>query len=77
MIADAGDGKVLAYLNAHAEVFRQEYRDGQMVVRCYLPRPLLRHVRVPGVDVHLLPEDKPWRHTADASNGELPEQTGE
>ena len=73
VIADAGNGKVLAYLNAHAEVFRQEYRDGQMVIRCYLPRPLLRHVQVPGVDVHLLPDAKSWRHQDDSANHVDPE----
>lgn len=58
IVTDAGNGRVIAYLNAHAEIFRQEYREGQVVIRCYLPRPLLRHVRVPGVDVNLLEGDR-------------------
>ena len=57
VIAEASNGKVLAYLNAHAEIFRQEYRDNQVIVRCYLPRPLLRHVQGPGVKVTLLNGD--------------------
>jgi GTP-binding protein HflX len=55
--ADVANGKVLAYLNAHAEIFRQEYRDNQVVVRCYLPRQLLRHVEGPGVTVKFLTGD--------------------
>ena len=29
--ADAGNGKVQAYLAAHAEVYRQEFKDGQVL----------------------------------------------
>jgi GTP-binding protein HflX len=49
--ADAGNGKVQAYLAAHAEVYRQEFRDGQVIVRCRLPRYLVRHVVADGGDV--------------------------
>jgi GTPase len=48
---DAGNGKVLAYLNAHADIFRQEFKDGRVEVRCRLPRQLLYHVAVDGVEV--------------------------
>jgi GTP-binding protein HflX len=48
---DAGNGKVLAYLNAHADIFRQEFKDGRVQVRCRLPRQLLYHVAVDGVEV--------------------------
>ena len=48
---DAGNGKVLAYLAAHAEIYRQEYRDDQVIVRCRLPRYLVRHVVADGGDV--------------------------
>ena len=51
---DAGNGKVLAYLNAQAEIFRQEYRGTQVLVRCYIAKGLLHHVQVPGVEVRFL-----------------------
>jgi GTP-binding protein HflX len=35
---------VQAYLAAHAEVYRQEFKDGQVLIRCRLPRYLVRHV---------------------------------
>lgn len=56
IITDAGNGKLLAYLNAHAEVYRQEFRDEANEVRlqCYLPRRLLHQLRDPSVRVRLL-----------------------
>lgn len=51
---DAGNGKVLAYLNAQAEIFRQEYRGSQVVVKCYIAKGLLHHVRQPGVELRFL-----------------------
>ncbi len=51
---DAGNGKVLSYLAAHAEIHRQEY-DGQRVrIRCALPRRLLHHIQGPDVQVQFL-----------------------
>jgi GTP-binding protein HflX len=52
--ADAGNGKVLAYLGAHAEIYRQEYQDNRVVLRCRLPRHLLHHIHGPGVEVRFL-----------------------
>jgi GTPase len=49
--ADAANGKVQAYLAAHAEVYRQEFRDGQVLIRCRLPRYLVRHVKADGGEV--------------------------
>lgn len=49
--AAAGNGKVQAYLAAHAEVYRQEFKDGQVLIRCRLPRYLVRHVTAEGGDV--------------------------
>lgn len=49
--ADAANGKVQAYLAAHAEVYRQEFRDGLVLVRCRLPRYLVRHVQAEGGEV--------------------------
>ena len=54
---DAGNGKVLAYLNAQAEIFRQEYRGTQVLVRCYIAKGLLHHVRGPGVELRFLNAD--------------------
>jgi GTPase len=49
--APVANGKVQAYLAAHAEVYRQEFRDGQVLIRCRLPRYLVRHVTAEGGDV--------------------------
>jgi GTP-binding protein HflX len=46
--APAANGKVQAYLAAHAEVYRQEFKDGQVLIRCRLPRYLVRHVKAEG-----------------------------
>ncbi len=54
---DAGNGKVLAYLNAQAEIFRQEYRGSQVLVRCYIAKGLLHHVQQPDVSVRFLTDD--------------------
>ncbi len=55
---DAGNGKVLSYLSVHAEVYRQEYHDNNRVtLHCYLPRHLVRHIRVPDVEIRLLDEE--------------------
>jgi GTP-binding protein HflX len=52
---DAGNGKVLAYLAAHAEICRQTYHDSRVTVRCFLPRHLLHHIQ--GPDVHIAYRD--------------------
>src|SRR5438270_5908077 len=51
---DAGNGKVLSYLAAHAEIYRQEFRDNAVAVHCYLPRHLLHHIQGPTVTVRFL-----------------------
>jgi GTP-binding protein HflX len=51
---DAGNGKVLAYLGAHAEIYRQHYQDNRVVIRCLLPRHLLHHIQGPDVQVRFL-----------------------
>lgn len=54
---DAGNGKILAYLAGHAEVYRQEYHDhNRVVIHCYLPRHLFRHITQPDVHIKLLDE---------------------
>jgi GTP-binding protein HflX len=54
-----GNGRVLAYLGAHAEIYRQQYHDNRVVIRCYLPRHLLHHIQGPDVTVRFLrPEER-------------------
>jgi len=48
---DAGNGRVLAFLSAHAQINEQEYLDGRVRIRCRLPKDLLYHVEGPGVSV--------------------------
>ena len=48
---DAGNGRVLAYLTAHAEIYRQEFHDNRVIIRCHLPRHLLHHIQGPDVSV--------------------------
>ena len=50
----AGNGKVLSYLAAHAEIYRQEFHDNRVSIRCYLPRHLLHHIQGPDVEVRFL-----------------------
>jgi GTP-binding protein HflX len=50
----AANGKVLAYLGSHAEIYRQHYDDNRVTVRCFLPRHLLHHIQGPDVNVRLL-----------------------
>lgn len=64
--ADAGNGKVQAYLSAHAEVYRQEFKDGQVVIRCRLPRYLVRHVTAEGGQVRPFESSDTPAPTADA-----------
>jgi GTPase len=58
---DAGNGKVLSYLAAHAEIYRQEYHDERVAIYCYLPRHLLHHIQGHGVEVRFLDPNAP-RH---------------
>ena len=56
VITSAGNGKVLAFLNANAEIYRQEFRDeaNEVVIRCHLPKHLLHHIAGPTVKVRYL-----------------------
>jgi len=49
----AGNGRVLAYLAAHAEIYRQEFHDERVTVSCYLPRHLVHHIQEPDVEIKL------------------------
>jgi GTP-binding protein HflX len=53
----AANGKVLSYLAAHAEIYRQQYHDDRVTVHCYLPRHLLHHIQGPNVEVRFLDGD--------------------
>lgn len=61
IVTDAGNGRVLAFLNAHAEVYRQEFRDesNEVVVRCHLPKHLLHHIAGDRVQVRFLDREVP------------------
>ncbi len=48
------DGKLQAFLNEHADIFRQEYRDDTVVIRCHIAKGLMHHVRKPDVIVREL-----------------------
>jgi GTPase len=51
---DMANGKVLSYLSAHAEIYRQEYHDDKVTIHCYLPRHLLHHIQGPTVSVRFV-----------------------
>ena len=44
----------LAYLGAHAEIFRQQFHDDRVIVRCHLPKHLLPRIEGSGVKVKML-----------------------
>lgn len=46
---DAGNGRVLAYLAAHADIHRQEFHDNRIRMFGSMPRHLVRHIQEPGV----------------------------
>ena len=48
------DGKLQAFLNEHAEIFRQEYRDDVVLIRCHIAKGLMHHVRKDGVTIREL-----------------------
>jgi GTP-binding protein HflX len=50
----AANGRVLAYLAAHAEVYRQRYDGDTVIMRCYIPKHLMQHIAGPDVAVRLL-----------------------
>jgi GTPase len=50
----AANGKVIAYLQAHAEVYRQEFHDNRVRLLCYLPKHLVHHIQEPDVKIDVL-----------------------
>jgi GTP-binding protein HflX len=61
---DASNGRVHAYLAAHAEVYRQEYHDNRVLLRCCLPRHLVHHIQEPDVQIRLLTNGEPPAESA-------------
>ena len=57
IVLPAGNGKLLAFLNAHTEIYRQEFRGNDVVIRCYLPKHLLYQVEGEGVSVKYLKQE--------------------
>jgi GTP-binding protein HflX len=54
----AANGRVLAYLAAHAEIYRQTYDDDRVVIRCWIPRHLMHHIHGDDVAVRELRNGK-------------------
>lgn len=54
VIAEASNGKVQAYLSAHADIYRQQFEDNRVIIQCSLPRHLLHHIQAPDVQVRFL-----------------------
>jgi GTP-binding protein HflX len=50
----AANGKVLSYLAAHAEIYRQQFDGDRVTLRCFLPKHLLHHIQGPDVNVRFL-----------------------
>jgi GTP-binding protein HflX len=53
----ASDGRGLAWLGAHADIFRQQCSDANVIIRCHLPKHLLPRLAGPGVTVRFLETD--------------------
>jgi GTP-binding protein HflX len=54
IVTSAANGRVLSYLAAHAEIYRQDYDGDRVTIRCHLPRHLLYHIQGPDVEVRSL-----------------------
>ena len=48
-----GNGRLLAYLAAHAEVIRQDYVDSRVTLLCRIPRRLLKSLPLDDTHLHL------------------------
>jgi len=48
-----GNGRLLSYLSAHAEIVRQEYDDSRMTLYCRIPRRFLNALPAEDAHVHL------------------------
>jgi GTP-binding protein HflX len=72
VVTEAGNGRVLAFLNANAEIYRQSFDDdaNEVVIRCHLPRHLLHHIAGPTVRVRYLDADGKPDRNGPAAEGE-------
>ncbi|MBX7106107.1 MAG: GTPase HflX, partial [Gemmataceae bacterium] len=52
----AADGRALAWIGAHADVFHQQFIEDDVVLRCHLPKHLIPRIAGPGVSVRFLDE---------------------
>lgn len=64
----AADGRGLAWLGAHADIFRQQYVNDAVVIRCHLPKHLLPRLAGPGVTVRFLDQGSATTAQEDKSN---------
>ncbi|MGF1583636.1 MAG: GTPase HflX [Gemmataceae bacterium] len=55
--ASAGNGRVIAFLSAHAEIYHQEYEGDRVQIGCYIPRHLIHHIHEPGVQIQVRLDD--------------------
>jgi GTP-binding protein HflX len=55
----ASDGRALAWLGAHADIFRQKFEDDTVVIRCHMPEHLVPKIVGPGVSVRRLDDGSP------------------
>lgn len=46
-----GNGRLLAYLAAHGEIYSQQYRDSRVVVHCRIPRHYLGRIQADAISV--------------------------
>ncbi|MEZ6143307.1 MAG: GTPase HflX [Zavarzinella sp.] len=51
---ELGNSRLQAYLQAHAEVYHQEYLESTAKMRCRLPRYLVRHVEQDGGEIRMI-----------------------
>jgi GTP-binding protein HflX len=54
IVTVSGNGRLLAYLASHAEIYHQQFHDSKVTIRCHLPRHLLHHIQGPDVQVRFL-----------------------
>jgi GTP-binding protein HflX len=47
------NGRMMAYLAAHGEIYSKKYRDSRVLVHCRVPRPYLAQIEDDGIVVHL------------------------
>lgn len=71
---DAGNGRVLSYLAAHADIHRQEFHGNRVVLTGTMPQHMVRHIRAPDVRIDMQNEAAPERngtvHATGADDGE-------